>query len=67
MTTSRSASREFLAIDVDDLFFVMANGTQIGEPMGLNAAYSAADAYRRAYRLAIVKIENVAEFSDWRI
>ena len=65
MTSARTASREFLAVELPE-FYVMVNGSHYLAPMGLSAAEDTAAAYQAIYPLAIVKVENVNEFAAWR-
>lgn len=65
MTSARTASREFLAVELPE-FYVMVNGSHYLAPMGLGAAEQVAASYQAIYPLAIVKIENVNEFAEWR-
>lgn len=65
MTNTRSASREFLAVELPE-FYVMVNGSHYLAPMGLSAAEQVATSYQAIYPMAIVKVENVNEFAQWR-
>lgn len=63
MTTSRTASREFLALASPVL--VTVNGTPHTRNLAVEHAEPLAAALRGTYRLAIVKVELESEWRLW--